>query len=306
MEQNLFQKHFTMSAPDQNIQNVHRGHIAKAYENERQRILKIEKERRDTLAQYQVAMIEMLKKQGGLKNIPSKNHESASAEFKRSKEQAKSQMMLHPRMASATPFVGWVGLSPTTSSPSNSAWGEFNGDSVYLQVGAGMEEQEGGSATAWGYVGQYFATNSPANQVAVLVKANASTLVGFSPQWTTTNIWPFTSDTATLNLWVNLICMVYDTNWNFLNTISSPPASIYSTNSDAGSFGWVLPQPSSQSFQLSLESIVAANNNLGVFVQFFATASADGASTGALDPGSSAFAWLRGMVQSFQVQAPGH
>jgi hypothetical protein len=291
-----FAKLFKPVVPDANIQAANRKALSTLLRGEHQRMEKMAEVRRAAEAPYRAAMLELLTKQGGLKppaSIPAVAPAPRPA----------ARPPLLPRSTVSSTYTGWID-PPSTSTTSNNAGGEVGNGTVYIDVNAGTEEGQGGSVAVWGYVGQYFTSNSPTNGVGCLVQANVDVNIGCSPAWTTTNLWFLSSDSAVLNLWVNLIFLIYDQSWTQINSCSSQPVTVYSVNTTNGSYGWTLPDPLTQQNSLSLSTVLAANSNCGIFLQVFGSASASGASTGSWVPGSVATAWMRAIIQSYQVTAP--
>ena len=283
-------KHFKQVTPSQDVQKMHRDFLSRPSQANGRKSHKEKRRAGEAEAPYRAAMLELLSKQGNLK--------PPSTPQARLQPLTRPSPLFQPRtLPPLGSFTGWVDL-PTTQTTSNNAWGESSTDSVYVEVNAGMEEGQGGSAQIFGYVGQYFvpATASP---VGTLVQASAIMLVGCAEAWTTTNIFPFTWDSASLDLWVNLIILVYNSDWSQnLQTIGSAQATIYNNSSNSGSSNWTLPDPFTRQVGLNVSTVLESNSNFGVFAQVFASASAAGASTGALVPGSSATAWMRATLQS--------
>jgi hypothetical protein len=312
MKTDIASEYFTAVVPSEKVLNRDREFLSKRAAAEFKRRAEIDKARRETQALYNGAFTEMLTKQGNLK-VPATRGATAAGKQRRAEQPGKAEpLLVRPRnlISVTSPYVGWVDLYPTGATPGNDAGasGSFDGrNSISLDVAAGQNELQGGSASAYGYIGQYFSASGvqPSGLFGTgTVSISANPWVSCNPVWTTTNIWPFTWDTAVLTTYVNIWYPIYDADWNFLGAVSSPQVSIYDVSSAGGSYGIVVPDPFAQNYALSTSYGILPTWNIGVFVQLYAYASGAGASTGSWVPGSEASVGLTMIVDSIEVNGP--
>ncbi len=313
MKTDTVSEYFTSVVPGEKVLNRDREYLSKRGAAEFKRRAEIDKARRETQALYNGAFIEMLTKQGNLK-VPNTRSADAASKQRRGEQHGNAgPLPLRPRnlISVTSPYVGWVDLYPSTgATPGNdgSASGSFDGrNSLSLYVEAGQNELQGGSASAYGYIGQYFAASDvqPSGLLGTgTVSISANPWVSCNPVWTTTNIWPFTWDTAVLTTYVNIWYPIYDADWNFLGAVSSPQVPIYDVSSASGSYGIALPDPFAQNYALSTSYGILPTWNIGVFVQIYAYVSGSGASTGSWVPGSEASVGLTLIVDAIEVNGP--
>jgi hypothetical protein len=311
MPNSLFEKHFRITTPSKEIRDRHRDRFAAAYANGRQRTDQMYRAQRDVRAAYKSAIREILSKHGGLNlDALSKKTGADTVDFKSLTPSAKVQSAYSPRPRKAPPggtvYSGWV-----AGDTNNSSFNDI--DTINVEVFSGWGT-EGGTDTVWGYAGQYYEAIAPSSPSEVSVSAASTLQISHGYRYTTTNYGFLSFDYAVVNLWVNMIILAYDQQWNLLQEFSSPQTSIDSVNTDSGSHNmssWPGPIPlTAQTTMLSIGGIdVTDSTNLGIFVQFFATAFGWGFPNG--DPegwgvvGSAASGQVQGTIKSFTVTGTG-
>ena len=327
MKHKFVYEDFKQNLPSEKVQKQHRAALHEknlaAFNKQVEQVNRIRKER----APYQKALLEFFNKEKVFNDLPAFPKREAKGAKQRS---VGIKLPDHPRLkqrifqngsihlvdlpSENAPYVGWIDDSVSGLSPNNDAegWGSFdNFSSVSMGISAGEglngNDQGGGSAACWGYVGEYFTPVNPCPQVEVLeaqIQFSASVGLYCLPNWTTTYI-PFgPTDYAKLTITANLVCLIYDSNWNQINILESPNYSIinqvdqFTGSNDYGGVGFDLyPQLGPLMVPISL------NNNYGFFVQFYMFASGNGESTGSLVPGSNADAQLNATVNALQFEA---
>ncbi len=325
MRTKLVYENFKRNLPSEKIQARHRAEFHEKNKTQFRKLVEHISQLRKERAPYQKALIDFFNKEklfNHLPPLPKPDPKGAKQRFNSLKApnppRLKQRIFKHGSIQLVdlpnenAPFVGWIDSSVSGLSPTNDAdgWGTYNNyDSVNMGISAGEglngNPQSGGSAACWGYIGEYFTPSDPCPDVEVIeaqIQFSASTAIYCNPYWTTT-FDPFfpATDYAKLTINVNLMCMIYDSNWILTNTMESPPFNIinpvdqYTGSDDYGGIGFNLsPQLGPLTVPVSL------NNNYGFFVQFFMYASGNGESTGSWVPGSNADASLVGSALSLQ------
>src|SRR5580658_5870051 len=163
-------KDFRRSCPDQRTQQIHREQLALSSVAAARKMEALARAKREAQAPYVNTLLKLLASHSDLKPAPISKPKPGDAERRLSGLRTPNPPRLRRRIfrngsfhivdiaTDESPFVAWVGSGPPQS-PTNdaSAGGSLNGpDGVNLWVEAGLEEGSGGSAEAWGYVGQYF------------------------------------------------------------------------------------------------------------------------------------------------------
>jgi hypothetical protein len=312
----ILSKEFKIVNPDAKIQKSHRDYLAKLHAEQTTQIAQLHRAQREAQAEYRKAMVKQLTAHGDFKPAKRNLQYGLGQRVSTGPGLLSSPTPPPPPSPGGTgTFVRWADGSKAT--PANNAYssGTLKGNyEVDLTISAGTEihdgqTQQGGSTSVWGYVGQYVQC-AVQEQIFPLLSVTAAPAMVYAPEWSVTNISffgysPF-SENANLTMGVNIICMCYDPDWNYLLTYSGPLAWFYSNqNANSGSFDtdWT---PYSLVLDLPLLPSPIANGwNLGIFVQFQAWASAAGYSDGPLDLGSTVNeATLNGSVNFLQISLP--
>jgi hypothetical protein len=317
MRTKLVYEDFRRSAPSEEIQKKHQKARSQMLRARLQQYVERGRVRRAESATYHKALGEFLATQPAFTRIPLRAHRHHKTEF-----QAEPQA--HPILGkrifrtgschtidtpSAEPFVSWIDPAPPATSSNNAAGGGSSDSArglVTLGVSAGWDEQVGGTAACWGYMGRYFtppanlpALNSlnPAGEAWLAVAASPS--VQYTEDWSTT-FFEYANLTLSVNLWVP----IYSLDWSEqVGEVASEPATIYAvaTNSGSSSFPDSVEPFGPFSYPISLLTAISGNFNYGIFVQFYAYAEAGGQSPGYLVPGSVVSGGLQGTLSSIQI-----
>jgi hypothetical protein len=323
----LVYEDFRRNMPTPEVQAAHRAILHKQHVAQFDKHVEAVQRARKQREPYRKALLKLLEKNELLHELPTPpkpdphrakklSQSWAAPEIPRLKKRVFRNGSIHliDVPSADAPFVGWIDPSPSASATNDAAGGgEYNGTdgfSMNISAGEGLNGnlQSGGSASCWAYVGEYFTPSDPCPNVETIEAAlwfSASPNIYCNPYWTATfdPFFPLT-DYADLTITVNLICMIYDTNWNYQSTLNTPPLNIIPpVNTFEGSSPYDLDGFNTNPSLLPLFVPVNLNNNYGFFVQFYMFASGNGESTGALDPGSNADAQLNATVPTLQFQA---
>ena len=322
MTRQLVYEDFRRSFPSEAAQKIHREHLAKKYANEAQRMMQLAKVRREMHAPYLKAMGELLEKHAGLRPAAMRKPAAGGPQRRLAELQTPAPPRLHQRIFRHgsfhlidTPtsfqeppwlgqpgypkepgFVGWADSLPANPSPGNDAFGtgSFDGvNTVSISVNAGNQQQSAGSAHAWGYVGQYYSVPLGVDFANVYPEAYFTVTVSpqiiYSVDWSTTfnPFAPWIQDHATLTLKAELLCEVFDDQWNYLRDIlTNPTPPVYSIDQATGS---VDPEQTfREPWPMSFTTFAPTDAYYGIFVAISAFAYGAGASTGTWVPGSFA------------------
>jgi hypothetical protein len=297
---------FKAVSPSEKVIEQYRNHLASLHAARAKKMAEHEKWQREGRAAFRDSVMKLLMKRD-FKSPQERKFEFGSRKLKSAHEETARVAKLHPRgMPQNGPYSGWVVGEDASPSNNASSGGSFNQKSqVAMSLAAGMNEQQGGSTTVWGYVGQYIQqADLPQNEDSVQLTVNTSCSIVINPSWTITNYCSTFSENATLIVWLNIICQEWDSSWeNYLGTLQSPNQQIYTNQSpDSGSYNWGSDEPSTQLvLPVSFSPTISTDSNLGIFVCLSAWASAAGESTGALVPGSEIMADVTGTLEAMNI-----
>lgn len=290
--------------PPSDVVTRDRNHLARLHAAQSKKIADFYRFQREGRAAFRDATMRLLTKRDS--QPPQERKFEFGNRDSKSQQRLAARLPLHSLNTLNGDFAGWVVGEAASPGNNASSGGSFNQETgeLNLDLSAGMNSQQGGSTTVWGYIGQYFqAADLPSSYSGLTINATLSAVI--DPAWTITNYCTVFSENADLTAWVFVICQEFDDEWNLIQTLGSPTQQIYSNNNpDSGSYNWPGPDPeSTMLWPLSFAPSVSAGSNLGVFVCLKAMGSAAGASTGALVPGSELTAQMWANLTQWSVTA---
>ncbi len=221
-------------SPSSEIQHKNRKHLFDQQMILANRLAEFNRSQREARAAYRKALDKLLS-ESGTQHLPSGGSFSSKIVSRdlagqTSGQTSKSSSFPHPRGVpldtQVMPLVGWVIGTPSTNTNNGSGSGDWGGNwptppgpkptDVFLGLNAGTVETfgggqpGGGSATVWGYVGQYLQAVDQRDWTAALMTANANINAAFDPSWSVTNYFSVFSENANLVFVANILFLIYD------------------------------------------------------------------------------------------------
>jgi hypothetical protein len=306
---------FTKSRPSEEMRKRHREARNELMRRRFQKQVQQSELRRAKTEPYSRALSEFLSKNDAFKNLPSGKSSAARTEPQAARLAIPNVQRLRKRIFRTgscitidppTPLDGFVGWTATEQTPGPGASAQASSDNTTGAVSCGASGGANynipGSATCWGYMGQYYSSpqNLPAGQFG-LVQIQSSPTIKYQA---VENITSFLGAgggaglTAQVSVWVP----VYDANWNHLQDWNTAPVDIIqpdTINLDDPLDIWT-PE---YTYPLGLGIPLEGGQNIGVFVEFYAYAWGSGGSTGSWDFVGTASIQLSATVPSLMLEA---